>query len=255
MKALVFELQGKMAHFRKYYSNSTALTYLVPPVITIKGILAGILGYERDTYYELFSNAHCRIAIGITKPIKKITQTMNLLKVENVKDLAGQNHIPSHVQNHTEFVIPQHICQGEVSYQIVVCHDDESIMNQLEQCLCHEEPLYVSHGISVALGSSQCIGWIGNAYMSDIDILRSSEQELDISSVVVLNRIHKICLENKSLHLFKEENITEFDMARMITMNAKKNILVGLDNRPVKLILNPDTAYFTVQGRDMVFVE
>lgn len=44
MKALTFCINGKMAHFRKYYSNSSVLSYLLPPVTTVKGILAGLLG-------------------------------------------------------------------------------------------------------------------------------------------------------------------------------------------------------------------
>ena len=42
MKILTFRLQGKMAHFRRYYSNSSALTYTIPPRTTVLNI-AGLL--------------------------------------------------------------------------------------------------------------------------------------------------------------------------------------------------------------------
>ena len=51
MDLLVFDISGKFAHFRKYYTNSSSLTYLVPPRTSIYGLIAGILGLERDSYY------------------------------------------------------------------------------------------------------------------------------------------------------------------------------------------------------------
>ncbi|HBM79479.1 MAG TPA: CRISPR-associated protein Cas5, partial [Clostridiaceae bacterium] len=59
MQVISLHFKGKMAHFRKYYSNSSALSYFIPPRTTIIGIVAGFLGYERDTYYEDFSLENC----------------------------------------------------------------------------------------------------------------------------------------------------------------------------------------------------
>jgi CRISPR-associated protein Cas5h len=253
MKALAFELNGKMAHFRKYYSNSTALSYMVPPVATIKGILAGLLGYERDTYYEKFSNVHCKIAIFVKRPIKKITQTMNLLKIENLNDLCGAGR--NRTQNHTEFIVPKDIRHDWISYHVIVCHDDEDIVNELERSLCRMNPAYSSKGISLALGSAQCPGWVENGRIADIQMLYSDEKPVAVSSAVVLEKIDKICIDNTPMNLFKEENITEFDKNRMITLNSKKDVLVGLNGYPLQLLLKPNTEYFDFQGKYMMFVE
>ncbi|MCS7245973.1 MAG: CRISPR-associated protein Cas5, partial [candidate division WOR-3 bacterium] len=43
-----FELKGKFAHFRAFYSNATAISYYFPPRTTLVGLVAGILGRERD---------------------------------------------------------------------------------------------------------------------------------------------------------------------------------------------------------------
>ena len=49
MKIIVFDIKGKFAHFRKFYTNSSSLTYGIPPRTAICGILAAILGLERDS--------------------------------------------------------------------------------------------------------------------------------------------------------------------------------------------------------------
>ena len=49
MQVLTFDLVGKMAHFRKYYANNTAMSFSVPPRTTLMGVLAAILGLPRDS--------------------------------------------------------------------------------------------------------------------------------------------------------------------------------------------------------------
>lgn len=63
MKIIIFELWGKFAHFRKFYTNSSSLSYSVPPRTTIEGIIAAILGYERDSYYEKFNPDNLYVAV------------------------------------------------------------------------------------------------------------------------------------------------------------------------------------------------
>lgn len=255
MKAVIFDLCGKMAHFRKYYSNSTALSYLVPPLATVKGLLAGLLGYERDSYYTEFSNAHCKIGIAVKSPIKKLTQTMNLLQIKSLNDLAGQNHIPNHVQNHTEYVVPKDIRKDYIRYEIIVYHDKDTVMDKLETCICGDSLTYTSQGTNLFLGSAQCPGWIENGRVVDVMILQSKDMPVELYGAVSLSCITKICIGNEPIHLFKEESITEFDEYRRITQKSKKDILLGLDDRPMQLLLKQGVPYFVVQGRSMMFVE
>lgn len=72
-------LQGKYAHFRKFYSNASSLTFLVPPRTSICGLLASILQMERDSYYELFTSRNVFIALSIEPGLKlrRIFQTLN----------------------------------------------------------------------------------------------------------------------------------------------------------------------------------
>lgn len=74
---LIFDLKGPFAHFRKYFTNSSSLSYSFPPRTVITGLVAGLLGYERDTYYKNFDDSECKVAISIKTPIRKIMQTMN----------------------------------------------------------------------------------------------------------------------------------------------------------------------------------
>lgn len=253
MKVISFNLNGKMAHFRKYYSNSTALSYILPPVTTIKGMIAGLLGYERDSYYDLFNNTQCKIAISIEKPVKKITQTMNLLKVESLNDLngAGKNR----TQNNTEFLFPRDIRMDWISYKIIFWHSNEDLMNKLEKCLCNDHEFYRSKGISLALGASQCLGWIENGKISKVSVERSKGQEISIHGAIIKDYIEKIIYCNlHSLSISKEETLTEFDKDRFITADSKKELIVAIGDTPLTVILKKDSNYFTINDKSMMFL-
>lgn len=56
MKILWFRVFWKFAHFRKFYTTTSPLTFLIPPYTAIKWIIACILWLEKDTYNERFSD-------------------------------------------------------------------------------------------------------------------------------------------------------------------------------------------------------
>ena len=255
MRVISFCLNGKMAHFRKYYSNSTALSHIVPPVTTIKGILAGILGYERDEYYEEFANCKCKVALKIKNPLKKVTQTMNLLKVESLNHLNGAGL--NRTQNHTEFIIPKDIRTGNICYEVVFYHKDEKIMKALEEKLCQKSNVYLSEMISIALGSAQCLGWISNGKVVELAEKSSEDNIINIYSAVVVNSIEKISLENNdSVNFFKEETVTEFTANRLITEKSRIDILLNLNDKPLALILKENTKYFLMNNEEnIMFLE
>ncbi|MFQ6061523.1 MAG: CRISPR-associated protein Cas5, partial [Thermoplasmata archaeon] len=77
---LIFDIRGRMAHFRKFYTNSSSLSYDFPPRTVICGLIAGILGMPKDSYYEDFSLNRCRIGVAIGSPLRKIVQTVNFIR-------------------------------------------------------------------------------------------------------------------------------------------------------------------------------
>jgi CRISPR-associated protein Cas5h len=253
MKVISFSLNGKMAHFRKYYSNSTALSYFIPPVTTVKGIIAGLIGFERDEYYDLFSNNKCKISIAVEEPIKKITQTMNLLKIEKPNDLNGSGK--NRTQNNMEFVVPKNIRNGQISYNITFYHSNNDIMKQLESLICTGNKYYFSSGISFALGSAQCLGWISNGKCVEAKEFLSYGEPVYIYGAIDKEQIKKIELtDSGNLFLAKEETITEFDSNRLITENSKKDIIINLSDAPILVRLKIGANYYDIENKKIFFV-
>lgn len=221
MEILAFHLRGKMAHFRKYYSNSSALSYWVPPRTTIAGIIAGLLGMERDSYYERFGLQECRIAVALCSPLKKTMQKMNLLMIKNSNDLNGSADY--HSQTATELVIPLDLVNGYIDYKVWIHHQDQILHNKLLNLLSpRQESFYCSKGIALALGSAQNLGWIETDKIYQGKPVSSDQEMQCISTVVAVKDLNKLDLiTDRDLKYLKEDLPLEFDKERKLTAKAE----------------------------------
>ena len=119
MEILTFDLVGKFAHFRKFHTNNTALSFTIPPRTALMGIVGAMLGKPRDSYYEDLSSDKLRFAIQVKSHIKKSFQRVNYLKIESEHDFRGKN---LHVQTPVELVTGYHPVKDQVRYRIYVSH-------------------------------------------------------------------------------------------------------------------------------------
>lgn len=238
MKIISFHLKGKMAHFRKFYSNSSALSYFMPPRTTICGIVAGLLGRERDGYYEEFSLDNCKIAVAPCKPIKKTMQKLNYLMIKSSNDLNGfQEH---HSQTPMELIIPQNLRTGDIDYKIWIMHDDDGVMDELQKIFNDKhETYYRSMGACIGLGTAFNIGWIEvEGIFEGVEVNVVSEKF--ISSSIPLDKVKEIKLDNikeNKVKLIKEELPLEFDTNRCITDRGLKDILTNLDGNYIPVVV------------------
>ena len=240
MEVLSFHLKGKMGHFRRYYSNSSSLTYSVPPRTTICGIIAGILGRERDSYYEEFSLENCDIAVALRSPIKKQIYTLNLLMIKSDNDLNGSQEF--HSQTPTEMVLPPNIRTGDLHYQIWVHHNKLDVMNDLRKILGQVDCGYGSAFIPVSLGTAYHLGWLEydkkNGQIEGAE--EYSEEALEIDSILPISSLESICLDslaNKGYCLIREELPMEFDKDRRLTLRGMGDVLINLNAASIKAIV------------------
>jgi CRISPR-associated protein Cas5h len=184
-KTLVFDVQGNFAHFRKFYANSTSLSYEFPPRTTVCGMIAGMIGIEKDQYYELFKENQAFIGVQIINPTKRMSQTVNYMWVKSTKDLngsAGPMQIPVEWVTHFNGV-----GKGQVRYRIYFSHQDEELQAKLLDLLQENKAYYPPYlGISEALGS---MDWIGEFDMIEVN---RSEELIDIVTVCPISQLQDI---------------------------------------------------------------
>lgn len=175
-KALVFDIWGNYAHFKKIYVTTSALTYSVPFKTTIYGLVGAIIGLDNknNNYLEYFDENNCQLAIQIINPVK--IQRLNINLSPKPGAIRG-NRKPTTM----EYIINPH-------YRVFFSHSDESVFNNLKLNLQKKETVYTPVlGLAHCLANFKFIGEYelikdsGNASIESV-LLKSEVLSLDTST-------------------------------------------------------------------------
>ncbi|MEN3042815.1 MAG: type I-B CRISPR-associated protein Cas5b [Fervidobacterium sp.] len=239
-RVIVFEISSKMAHFRKFYTNSSSLSYFFPPKTTLAGMIAAFLGYQKDSYYELFDES-AKIAVEIVNPLRKKIQVVNYLFVKSPSDLSG---ISGGTQIPLEFVLPVKF-EEDVVYRIYFFHQNLEIYMDLKRTLEQEKyryPLYM--GLSELPAVARYIGEF------EVNMF-SSDKEVEIVSVIPsesISNVAKIMQKNKSI--YKDRMPVEFTRERKL--RKVKDYIFNPDGSTICTTLS--TNYYLVKdlGKNII---
>ncbi|MBE3588406.1 MAG: CRISPR-associated protein Cas5 [Thermoanaerobacteraceae bacterium] len=149
-QVLIFDLLGPMAHFRKYYTNSSSLTYGFPPRTVLMGVVAAVLGYERDSYYEELDRG--RFAVVIKVPGRRLIQTVNYVRTKK-EDLAELRRLgrARGTQIPLEFLWPAR-GNHNLCFRVFFTHPDAGLVEEAA-CRLRENRSYYP----LYLGLTECI--------------------------------------------------------------------------------------------------
>ncbi|MGM0472003.1 MAG: type I-B CRISPR-associated protein Cas5b [Bacillota bacterium] len=168
-KLLVFDIRADYAHFKKYYTTTSPLTFAIPPKTVLYGVIGAILGLDKQEYLNYFQSGQCRIGIEIRKPIKKTRINLNLIDTKKA-DLMSR--IDTRTQIKTEYL-------KDVEYRIYFWHQDSQIYNRLKQNLSQHKSVY-----SVALGLSENLADFEFIGEYEVDKIKDNQDWVDIVTVL-----------------------------------------------------------------------
>ena len=81
-KLIAFDIWGDYGYFRRGYTSTSTITYPFPSRTTIAGLISGILGLEKDSYHDIFSENNSKLGLRILNPIKKININLNYINTK-----------------------------------------------------------------------------------------------------------------------------------------------------------------------------
>jgi CRISPR-associated protein Cas5h len=146
-KALVFDLSGDYAHFRRYYTTMSPLTFSVPPGTALRGMLGAILGIDKTLAPQYFHDVE--LSLRVLNPIKKVNIPINYIQVKSSSDFS---RYPAHKPTNIEFV-------KDPAYRVYLRTSNEATYTALHEKLSRHESVYsLSFGISEALANFAFVG-------------------------------------------------------------------------------------------------
>lgn len=145
MKILCFDVWGSYAHFRKFYTTSSPLSFSIPPRTAISGLLGAMLGFAEE-YIEIFSPDKSMIGVEVVNPIKKVRMGKNIINTK------GNYWIPVRKGRHEPRTQVRREFIKDPKYRIYVHHEDSELMNRLQKMLSEHKSVFTPY-----LGISECI--------------------------------------------------------------------------------------------------
>jgi len=149
---LVFDVWGEYGHFRKYYTTTSPLTFAIPPRTALAGLIAGIIGLEKNVYLKHFSKQNAYIAVKILSPTKKLRFSENLIDTKTA-DLMGR--IKNRTQIRFEFL-------KNPKFRIYFHHTDKVIFLKTRDFLRQHKCVYTPClGLSEHIANFSFVGEYG----------------------------------------------------------------------------------------------
>jgi len=143
VRVIVFDIWGDYGHFKKFHTTASPLTYSFPPPTAVMGMIAAILGLDKENYWNYFSLDNTRVAIRIINPVKKIRIGINVIETKSAGPMF--NRIKQRSQIKYEYLKDAH-------YRIFFSHDDVGLMQRLHIMLQNHHTTY-----TLSLGSAQML--------------------------------------------------------------------------------------------------
>jgi CRISPR-associated protein Cas5h len=159
-RVLVFDVWGEYAHFRKYYTTTSPLTFSMPPRTAVCGLIAAIIGLNKDEYISHFSKDKADISVRIMAPINKIRFSENLIDTVSTSTM---NRIKNRTQIRFEFL-------KNARFRIYLRHKESVLYQQLREYLIHHKCVYTPClGLSEHIANFGFVGEFGCEIRSEID--------------------------------------------------------------------------------------
>lgn len=189
-KLLVFDIWGDFAYFRRGYTSTSTITYPFPSRTSIAGLISSILGFEKDSYHDIFNQNNSKLGLRILNPIKKMNINLNYINTKGGFLLSDIKKNPR-VQVQAEFL-------KDVKYRIYVSLNDKSIMDDLFSLINNHKSIYTP-----CLGISECLANFELVYDDLLDLNEKTGENIDIHSIVLKEDYNIVIEPNRKYGVVK----------------------------------------------------
>jgi CRISPR-associated protein Cas5h len=168
---LVFDLWGDLAHFRRYDTTSSPLSWPFPPRPTVFGTVAAILGLAKDDYLGAFQDEGVEVAVSILRRPRSLRISYNHVDTKAARDFGRMKKSGGRTQIRREVL-------ADVRYRIFFRHPDQKLQENLTTMVRAHQSIYtVSLGLASMLAD---FAFVASATATACSL----EEETEIISVV-----------------------------------------------------------------------
>lgn len=256
MEILSFTITGKLAHFRKYYANNTALSFSIPPRTTLMGLVAGIMGWPKDSYYDKLSTEHFRFGVRVRTPIKKSFQRLNFLSIKKTGDISKSLDSDfrgrgGRIQTPFEIVSGFNLTKHDVTYQVFLCplNSENPIYLEIKRHFEKQKPVFnLSLGPANFQASLQQVEVITESQIKQIQ----TDEFVEIHSALPSSHVEELHFkkEDAEQYNFVEEDMMPGEFIENYNREVKtmNRLLFSTTDKPLRVKLK--TPFYQIKTRE-----
>lgn len=253
-QCLSFTVKSTWGHFKRVGRSVTKQTYRIPPRTTIAGMLAGMVGEPRDSYYDVFGADNAAVAITPLADIRTVnipTVGLGTDPKQDVTSTAG-NHWSDYNVTYQDTTKDRQLHAYEVLadpiYRIDIALEDEDFYDDLAG--------HLEAGTSVyppSLGKSEYLATIEDVETrQEPDRLNPSET-VDIDSVVPGSLSDAIPQGGVTYSVERSPAVMERDTGGRRTTRFDDYVYTQLAENTVRIRADADPVPVEVGNRIVVF--
>ena len=217
---IVFDVWGDYAHFRKYYTTSSPLTFTIPPRTTIIGLVSAIIGLDKDEYLHHMTKDKAHVAVRLLNTVNKTRFGMNLI---NTKDGYWTPVKRGFHEPRTQ--IRFELLKGP-RFRIYFSHQDIQLHDALRQNLKEHKSVYTPClGISELIADFSYIGQFRASTKGEVN------EFIPVATTLPLDAALEIKLMEPGYKFFKERIPTEMQAGRDVT--EYREVLYEIQGKPI----------------------
>lgn len=196
MPVCLFTVRGAFAHWRKWFTTTSALTYSFPPRTSVIGMVGAILGIARSELAKRFPADATRIAVCPLRPIVKDRLPEKWRQGPPILD-KGRFRPAKMIESFQENLeVIRRPC-----YRVVFWHRDESLMREFKERL--QQKRWVYPPCMGIMGFLADVEWEGEDWAEEISVERA-----DICSVLPLDEATARVIDlSESEAILREERV------------------------------------------------
>jgi len=215
-RVLVFDVWGDYAHYKKYYTTTSPLTFSIPPRTALCGLIGAILGYGKDDYILPLSKDQVSIAVGLLCPVKKVRLAENL--IDTTQSPSSFHKIQERTQIRFELL-------KDPRFRVYFSHCDPSVQGKLRELLIDHKCIYTP-----CLGLSEYIAEF--KYVGEYEAAEEQPERPEyIYSAIPENRILDMVFEEEREYISETMPI---DMASDRSVNEYAAVMFERNAKPIK---------------------
>lgn len=242
---LVFRVKGQFAHWRKWFTTTSPLTYSFPPRTAILGLIGAIIGVQRDEVPERFPLQATKTSVSLLTRIVKdrLPETWYHSPIRIIGRKIDLNKATEIFRANLEVVRYPH-------YRVIFGHEDGKLMAELAARLKEKRWFYPPY-----------LGIMG--FLADIEFENEDEAEELEGNKIDLNSILPLDEDSPSLELSPSGNYIKEERPPLEVFPGRKfNYLkmayIESTAQPLSLKVKEGLLKFTLlkkAGRRIIFFE